>query len=381
MKTRSGSAARRARAVPARKPGLFTEIAHPVLQAAVRRVAAAWQNGSVGAYDTAQAREVLGILARAAQQRCERRPFAVDARAASPLGRYLLQQLRTELSRFGNGDGAAYHASEVLGPLCALEAVREAIEPHAEPPSPVPTVAAAPGQDLVLELAHDLRSPLTSILFLAEALQQGYSGQVSDLQRRQVGLIYGCALALSSLVSDVIDLVREGEELADKESVPFSIAQMFESLHEIVRPICEEKGIELRLYPPPLEQRVGPVLAISRVLLNLATNALKFTDAGSVEIGARATGTSTLEFWVRDTGDGINPDVLQSLYEPFRKVAGRKRYRFSGTGLGLAICRTLVRDMGSELQLETRPDWGTRFSFDVELPQAGDHAGVSARDD
>src|SRR5688572_27523479 len=102
MKARSASAAR--------KPELFTEIAHPVLQAAARRVAAAWQNGAVGTYKTAEAREVLGILARAVQQRCERRPFAVDARAASPLGHYLLQRLRTELSHFGNGDGAAYHA-------------------------------------------------------------------------------------------------------------------------------------------------------------------------------------------------------------------------------------------------------------------------------
>ena len=109
-------------------------------------------------------------------------------------------------------------------------------------------------------------------------------------------------------------------------------------------------------------------MALSRVLLNLTTNALKFTEEGFVELVGRATDRFRVEFSVRDTGKGINPDYLSNLYQPFRRTGGRRGYYLSGTGLGLAICRRLVEAMGSELQVETRPDWGTRFSFEVTLP-------------
>jgi signal transduction histidine kinase len=104
------------------------------------------------------------------------------------------------------------------------------------------------------------------------------------------------------------------------------------------------------------------------VLLNLTTNALKFTDEGFVDLSVKAAGMNHAEFSVRDTGGGVNPATMQSLFQPFRRTQGRDGYCFSGTGLGLAICRRLVSAMGSELQLETRPDWGTRFYFTLELP-------------
>src|SRR6266568_8543864 len=107
---------------------------------------------------------------------------------------------------------------------------------------------------------------------------------------------------------------------------------------------------------------------LARVVLNLATNAVKFADAGVVEIAARPTRPSRLEFAIRDTGPGIDPATLQVLYQPFRRRAAALRPEFSSSGLGLAICRKLVRAMGSELQVETRPGWGTRFSFTLDLP-------------
>ena len=106
------------------------------------------------------------------------------------------------------------------------------------------------------------------------------------------------------------------------------------------------------------------------MLLNLATNAVKFTEAGFVEIAARPLGATRLEFSVRDSGEGIDAAVLPTLYQPFRKPAGGPRYYFSSAGLGLAICRKLVHAMGSTLRIETRPHWGTRFSFELELPPA-----------
>src|SRR2546426_7176759 len=121
---------------------------------------------------------------------------------------------------------------------------------------------------------------------------------------------------------------------------------------------------------PTTDLRLGHALALRRVLLNLTTNALKFTERGSVEIVAAEQSATRVRFFVRDTGPGINPEALSSLYHPFRRSAKAGRYLFSGTGLGLALTRRLVQAMGSELCLETQPGWGTQFSFDLELPPA-----------
>ncbi|MHB1170670.1 MAG: ATP-binding protein, partial [Longimicrobiales bacterium] len=118
-------------------------------------------------------------------------------------------------------------------------------------------------------------------------------------------------------------------------------------------------------------RRIGFPTPLSRVLLNLTTNALKFTENGTVELSARAVGGARVEFSVRDTGPGIHPEAMATLYQPFRRQSTRSTgYYFSGTGLGLAICRRLVEAMGSELKLETRDNWGTRFSFVIDLPAA-----------
>src|SRR4029077_11944757 len=110
---------------------------------------------------------------------------------------------------------------------------------------------------------------------------------------------------------------------------------------------------------PTSDLRLGHALALRRVLLNLTTNALKFTERGSVDIVAAEQSPTRITFTVRDTGPGINPEALSSLYHPFRRSAKAGRYLFSGTGLGLALTRRLVRAMGSELCLETRPGRGT----------------------
>ncbi|HEX5385173.1 MAG TPA: HAMP domain-containing sensor histidine kinase [Gemmatimonadales bacterium] len=229
------------------------------------------------------------------------------------------------------------------------------------------------GLELVVEVVHDLRSPLTSILFLAETLQRGRSGAVNPVQERQLGLIYSAAFGLSSVASDVIELARGGDRLVDLDPIPFSITDILESVRDIVLPIAEEKSLSVRLAPPEADFRIGHPVALSRVLLNLTTNALKFTAEGFVEVAARQVSDSAVEFSVRDTGRGIPPQSMATLFEPFRRRQKQGEYAFSGSGLGLSICRKLVEAMGSTLDVETMPDWGTRFYFTLELPLAGDH--------
>jgi len=209
------------------------------------------------------------------------------------------------------------------------------------------------------------------VLFLAETLQRGQSGPITDIQRRQLGLVYAAALGLSTVTSDIIELARGGDRLVDADASPFSVTEIFESVRDIVQPIAEEKGLEIRLALPDSDDRLGQPLALSRVLLNLTTNALKFTDEGYVELTATTCSFNAIEFSVRDTGHGISAEALETLYQPFRRTVARESgYCFSGTGLGLAICRKLVEAMGGKLEVESGADWGTRFHFTLELRRA-----------
>jgi len=257
-------------------------------------------------------------------------------------------------------------------PVVAVPRVRAAPDPA--PADLAECFSGSNGLDLVVELAHDLRSPLTSILFIAEALQQGQEGPVTPEQSRQLGLIYSAAFSLCATAGDVLELARGSNRLMDRSPAPFSVAESFNSVRSMVLPIAEEKGIAVRLVHPVPERRVGHARAVSRTLLNLATNAVKFTDKGFVELTARPIGARRLEFSVRDTGPGFDPASYAALYQPVRPTGvaadgnGRSHHRFSGSGLGLAICSKLVRAMGSELRVETRPNWGTRFFFEIDCP-------------
>jgi signal transduction histidine kinase len=242
-------------------------------------------------------------------------------------------------------------------------------------PAPDQTLAAeladCGGLDLVVEVAHDMRSPLTSILFLSEILHSGQSGTLSPLQKRQVGIVYSAALGLVGMTSDMIEMARDGGRLTSHRPVPFSINDVLRQVQGLVQPTAEEKRLELRICRLESERRIGLSIPLGRVLLNLTSNALKYTTDGSVELGARAVRGSVVEFYVADTGPGIAQDELAGLYHAFRREPARKTgYYFSGTGLGLGICRRLVSAMGSELELVTAPGEGTRFSFRLDLPPA-----------
>ncbi len=317
-----------------------------------------------------EAAELLDALL--GQAGSESTGLSCDTRLKTPQGRRLLDELRREILSQSSRAAAEDNATQLLAALVALERLHIAVDQESERDM-VSQLSGPDGLDLAVEVAHDLRSPLTSILFLAETLQRRQSGDVNELQHRQLGLIYSAALRLSTVTSNVIELARGGSRLSDDEPSPFSVSDILESVHDIVRPMAEEKGLIIRLLPPVSDHRLGHPHALSRVLLNLTTNALKFTEEGFVEIVAKETSLNAIEFSVRDTGPGMKAQALATLYQPFRprQSGAGEGYAFSGTGLGLALSRKLVEAMGSELQVETRPGWGTRFYFNLQLRPAG----------
>jgi signal transduction histidine kinase len=336
----------------------------PILQAAAHSVSERWRHDVGGTLPAAELVELMVALAtRILATQITGEPV-IDARLRSTLGRRLLDQLRGEVVRYWMSGGAP--DTELAPLMLAMEQIREAIERPADQ-SLAAHLRGVDGMELLVNVAHDLRSPLTSILFLAEALQRGQSGPVNDVQRRQLGLIYTAALGLNAVASDIIDVSRS-DQFVEPAPIPFSVEAALEAVRDIVRPMAEEKQLSLRMQPPVMDQRLGHPVALSRVLLNLTTNALKFTDQGYVEVTAQDVGTDRIELSVRDSGRGIDPGTVATLFDPMRKVAGRAGRLFSQTGLGLSISRKLVEAMGSELRVETRVGWGTRFWFVLELP-------------
>jgi signal transduction histidine kinase len=253
---------------------------------------------------------------------------------------------------------------------CALGAMERANTEHTAGSHHdfVRHLASEDAVNAVVEIAHDMRSPLTSILFLVDTLQRGQSGPVTAVQERQLRLIYGAALGLNALAFDVIDAVRGGQRLVDGRPVPFSVAEVMLAVCDTVRPISEEKRIPITRVLPPVDGRLGYPAALSRVLLNLLANALKYTHEGSVVIGCSEVRDHRVAFWVQDTGQGIPPHVMAMLFDGFRPTSSGMR--FSNAGLGLAICQNFLHAMGTTLEVQSSENLGTRFSFELDLPTA-----------
>jgi signal transduction histidine kinase len=221
---------------------------------------------------------------------------------------------------------------------------------------------------LLVEVAHDMRSPLSAVLFLVDMLRTGRSGAVSALQARQLALVYGAAFGLSQLATDLIDHVHGQERLIDRHPVPFSIAEMLNSVRDIVAPMAEEKGLSVRVAAPCEDARLGFPVALHRILLNLASNAVKYTPHGGVGLEASEVSAARLRFTATDTGPGMPRRVVSQLFEPFRSTPGAELPSFSGSGLGLSISKRLVTLLGGDLRVVTAPGKGTRFSFELDLP-------------
>jgi signal transduction histidine kinase len=360
--------ATKSRGVMLGAPVIRPQTLHPIIEKAAAEVLRGWAQALGESFDPEETGVIIDWLAETVDLAAKDIP-PQRGEGASALARFLLDRLGSVVLSLLDDDRTIDRA-EAVRLMRGVDQVRRAIEPDWDRYFSS-QLSGPDGLNLVVEVAHDIRSPLTSIRCLAETLERGQSGPVTDVQRQQLRLIYSASLGLSSLATDVIEIARRGDQLADGDPIPFSVSEVLEGVVQMVRPIAEEKGLSVKFALPSTDQRIGMPIALSRVLLNLVTNALKFTDSGSVEVSTRPTSLTRLEFSVRDTGRGIPEEAQSALFQPFRRSqvrAGRSGFFFSGTGLGLAMCRKLLGVMDSELKFETKAGDGTRFYFELDLP-------------
>jgi signal transduction histidine kinase len=368
---------------PRGAPGALVDVWEE-LDAAAAWVAAEWP--ASGRENVRQALRVLcvalraraalgespdGTLAPAPALRLGDVPWEVPVDdLAARLRRRLVAQAATP------GRGAGADPAAVLALAAALDGVEGAARSDGAR-AVVEQLGGAHALELLVEVAHDMRSPLGSILFLVERVRT--SGAVDAAADRQLALVHGAAFGLSTLVSDVMELARGGDRLARTGTAPFRVAAVLDAVRAILAPVAEEKGLALEVATQvtgdadATAARLGRAAALERVLLNLATNALKFTPQGTVTVRAAAAGAGRVRFEVADTGPGIPAAVQAELFQTFRghvpaSSRGAHGTVFSSAGLGLAISQRLVAALGAALEVHTAPGEGTRFTFEVPLP-------------
>jgi PAS domain S-box-containing protein len=215
-------------------------------------------------------------------------------------------------------------------------------------------------------MSHELRTPLNSILGFTSLMREGAAGPLTEEQRRQLGFVHASGEHLLALISDLLDLSRIESGRMELANAPFDFAEVVQEVASNLKPMAAHKGLRLALDVPDSLPLVGDRRKCYQVLLNLANNAVKFTERGSVTIAAEA-GEGRLRVSVSDTGIGVRPEQVRLLFEVFRQLDGSPRRTHEGTGLGLHLCRKLLDLMGGEIAVESEFGAGSRFTFSVPL--------------
>ncbi|MDQ3388413.1 MAG: PAS domain S-box protein, partial [Gemmatimonadota bacterium] len=219
-------------------------------------------------------------------------------------------------------------------------------------------------------MSHELRTPLNAILGYTELLDTGVSGELNDPQRAQLERIRASGKHLLDLINDVLDVVRAEAGALRVELQPLRLGATLREAVTLVHPQAEAKGLTLTV--EPMEGTAPSVLGdprrLRQVLVNLISNAVKFTDRGGVRIHCGTRGESVVSLSVEDTGIGIEPEKVKDLFSEFFQADADLTRRYGGSGLGLAISRRLARLMGGEIEVESTPGKGSRFT--LLLPRA-----------
>ncbi|MFZ5918266.1 MAG: PAS domain-containing protein [Chloroflexota bacterium] len=219
-------------------------------------------------------------------------------------------------------------------------------------------------------MSHELRTPLNSIIGFTGVMLQGLVGSLNPEQNKQLGMVQNSARHLLALINDVLDISKIEAGQLEVAREPFDLRAAVERVVEAVAPLAEKKGLTLATeLGPEVGQIVSDRRRVEQVLLNLVNNAVKFTDAGQVQVGCHVAG-DRLVTRVIDTGIGIKPEDMASLFEPFHQIETGLSRQHEGTGLGLSICKRLVELLGGEIGVESEPGAGSTFTFTLPVREA-----------
>lgn len=219
--------------------------------------------------------------------------------------------------------------------------------------------------DFLAVMSHELRTPLTAIMGYEELLADGITGPINPQQAQQLGRIKASAQHLLGLIDEILTFSRIE---AGRETIRLEIADVngiIEDSATLVAPLAAEKelGFVVHLLDPPRFMRTDSV-KVRQMIVNLLTNAVKFTDVGTVSVKA-ATSGQNVEIMVHDTGIGIAEENLDKVFDPFWQVEQKATRRAGGTGLGLTVTRRLARLLAGDVSVRSSVGEGTTFTITI----------------
>ena len=308
-----------------------------------------------------------------------------EARVAQPafLAEYAVARAERERDREkGAGPLSAAEQGEIVHLRAELERHRN-LEKEMEAAKQVAEAANMAKGEFLATMSHEMRTPLNGIIPLLEILRDTKLGPD---QREYLNTAYTSARHLLRIIDDILDYSKIEANKLELENVGINLKEVVDSVVRLMEKAADAKGLKLAVAFDPNVRLAcrGDSVRLRQVLSNLVSNAIKFTDKGSVQIQVSKRGetrtTSEILFAVRDTGVGISPEKAERLFQPFSQADTSTTRNYGGTGLGLVICKRIVELMGGKIGLKSEVGKGSVFWFSAPFQKAIGDVSANRRD-